>query len=83
MASNKEIRKSRPSTATTMIKDGVPIDHVRTSFAMDFLDVGKTKFWSIVARGFIDVIKPEGPNSKIGYVSLAQLRKYKSGELVK
>ena len=58
-------------------------EYVRTKEAIAFLRIGKTKFWNLVQQGYITVIKPEGPSSRMGYVEMAQLRRYKSGQMAK
>ncbi|MFD2937067.1 hypothetical protein [Spirosoma flavum] len=66
-----------------MEQSQIQIEYVRTGQAYKILQIGKTKFYNLVAQGYITVIKPEGPDSRMGYVSMAQLRKFQSGELAK
>lgn len=57
-------------------------EYVRTTNAIKFLDIGRTKFWNLVAQGYITVVRPEGAARKMGYVSVAELRRYQSGQMV-
>ncbi|GAB3219494.1 helix-turn-helix transcriptional regulator [Spirosoma arcticum] len=55
-------------------------DYLRPKEVQTLLGIGNTKFWNLVKQGYIAIIKPEGPTSKLVYVKRTDIDRFMSGK---
>lgn len=54
-------------------------EYLRPKEAQSLLGIGNTKFWNLVKQGYLNTIKPCGPQSRLVYIKRSDIDRFING----